>query len=320
MTATQQPQQAAASGASTRAVDLISRHEHALSPKGQFNRLRVLYHDGMAGSLIDHVPLTLPDLAPGLGGLRIAQISDLHVGRPRRRHERIIALVGELDVDFVFLTGDYMNVPGDEANAMAMLERLVPRLKPRLGVLGVFGNHDSWEIRRLCKDLPMRWLADECVAFADGAIHVIGFESHHHRHLDALAMLADMDRQGLTTAAQTRRGEEAPGPLRLVLSHYPMYLPTVADLGADVMFSGHTHGGQLRLPGHKALMNSSDLPLRLSSGILRHRRTLCAVSRGLGESWVPLRFFCRPHLPIYTLHRGPLPGSHTDHIENVNPW
>jgi hypothetical protein len=105
-----------------------------------------------------------------------------------------------------------------------------------------------------------------------------------------------------------------------MLSHYPMYLPTVADMGVDLMFSGHTHGGQWRVPFAGALYNSSDLPMFLSSGILRHRRTLCVVSRGLGETWLPIRFFCPPHMPLYTLHRGPLPGQHTDRLENVQPW
>ncbi len=275
-----------------------------------------------SSSLIDEVSLTLPDLPPALDGLRIAHVSDLHVGRPKRRHQRIIAEAADLagQVDFFFLTGDYMNRSGDETNALAMLDALTAKLKPRLGTLGVFGNHDSWAIRRMTRDLPVRWLADECVTFADGTIQVMGFESHNHRHLDALALLANMERQGLVTASEPHRQGKPPPPLRLVLCHYPMYLPTVADMGGDIMFSGHTHGGQLRLPGNLPLMNSSDLPLRLSSGILRHRRTLCAVSRGLGESWLALRLFCRPHLPVYTLRRGPLPGRQTDHIENVVPW
>jgi predicted MPP superfamily phosphohydrolase len=86
------------------------------------------------------------------------------------------------------------------------------------------------------------------------------------------------------------------------------------------MFSGHTHGGQCRLPTGRALINSTDLPLRLTSGLLRHKNTICLVSRGLGEVHMPLRAFCPPQLPVYTLRVGPMHGQFTHRIENVLPW
>ncbi len=123
------------------------------------------------------------------------------------------------------------------------------------------------------------------------------------------------------------RGSLNPSPcvyprpaLRLLLSHYPTYLPTAADLKVDVMFSGHTHGGQLRLPFYGPLYNSSDLPLSLSSGLLRCRNTLAAVSRGLGETFLPIRCFCPPQLPVYELHHGPMPGSDSWSLQNIRPW
>lgn len=117
-------------------------------------------------------------------------------------------------------------------------------------------------------------------------------------------------------AAQLR----GPRPLRLLLSHYPTMLPVASELNIDIMFSGHTHGGQWRLPRRLALYTSCDLPSHLCAGVLRHRDTLAVISRGLGETFVPLRILCPPHLPIFHLTRGPLPGTHTPHLENVKPW
>jgi hypothetical protein len=117
-----------------------------------------------------------------------------------------------------------------------------------------------------------------------------------------------------------RESATAPRTLRLMLAHYPGYLPTAADLGVDLVFSGHTHGGQCRIPPNRALHNSSDLPMHLTSGILRHQRTLCVVSRGLGESLLPLRLFCPPHIPVYTIRRGPLAGEATGAMVNLRPW
>ena len=93
-----------------------------------------------------------------------------------------------------------------------------------------------------------------------------------------------------------------------------------ADMGVDIMIAGHTHGGQCRFPGRRAFTNSCDLPLRLTAGIMRHRNTLAVVTRGLGESRLPLRLFCPPQLPIYTLRRGPMRGRATDHIDCIERW
>ncbi len=123
---------------------------------------------------------------------------------------------------------------------------------------------------------------------------------------------------------KTTAPKPAPAPAqriwRFVLLHAAVMLPTAADIHADLAFAGHTHGGQLRIPPGWPVYNSTDLPLRLTSGILRHRDTVCLVSRGLGENGLPIRFCCPPHVPVYTLHDGPTPGQWTETIENVRPW
>ncbi len=93
-----------------------------------------------------------------------------------------------------------------------------------------------------------------------------------------------------------------------------------ADLGVDLLLCGHTHGGQCRLPTGHPVINSSDLPLRLTAGILRYRNTLAAVSRGIGYVGVMPRMFCKPHLPVYTLRRGTPPGEYTETLQNLRPW
>ena len=115
---------------------------------------------------------------------------------------------------------------------------------------------------------------------------------------------------GVSDAARKAWGESGLAELAM----------TSADLGVHLMFSGHTHGGQCRLPGGRALMNCSSLPLHLTCGMLRHQDTVCIVSRGLGETRLRLRLFCPPHVPVVTLRRGPLPGRHTNAIENVRRW
>lgn len=247
----------------------------------------------------------------------MAHLTDLHIRRPRARFRKVADALDHLQTDLVFLTGDYMSLPGDEDHSLKIMTDLCARLHPRLGTFGVFGNHDTARLRDMFQQLPVHWLDNACHQPSDLPLAVIGFEADDQTWPDTVVTVTHM---------MARQCEGKPGsidptrPLRLLLCHYPTYLPTASDLGVDIMFAGHTHGGQWRLPGSYAVFNSMDMPLRLTSGILRHRDTLCAVSRGLGENWIPVRFFCPPHLPVYTLCRGPLPGPRPTHVKNVIPW
>jgi predicted MPP superfamily phosphohydrolase len=274
-------------------------------------------------SLLHPVDLPLAQLPSSLVGLKIAHLTDLHIVRHRRRHERIVDALHGQRLDLIVLTGDYMTRHGHEPVAHEVLWRLVPRLKARLGVFGVFGNHDTPQFTELVRDLPLTWLRDEAHAVAGLPLHIMGVHTDRHHGPDSVALLDRLHRarsQDEPRSASRARRDADDQAVRLLLCHYPTYLPTAADMGVHVMFSGHTHGGQCRTPWGAPLRNSCDLPLRLTSGILRHRDTLCVVSRGLGEVTLPLRTFCPPHLPIYTLRRGPLPGRATHHVENVRPW
>ncbi len=272
-------------------------------------------------ALLTPVTLTLPGLPASLAGLRIAHVSDLHIRRRRARYRRVARLLGQLDADLVFLTGDYMQTFGDEPIARAVLGDILHQVPARSRVFGVFGNHDTQQFQAMAATLPVRWLNNERYAMADRPVDVLGMYTDRTQHGDALSLL----RTGTPPpSGKTPAPPSAPvmdeRRLQLMLCHYPMALPTLADLGVDLAFSGHTHGGQFRLPGFDAFYNSSDLPGDLTAGILRHRDTLCLVSRGLGESILPMRLGCPPHLPVYTLQAGPLLGRATLAIENLRPW
>ena len=262
------------------------------------------------GGLIDPLDICLPDLPSHLIGLRIAHLSDLHVTGRRRRHDRLLADVARARPDVVLLTGDYITAKGDEPPAVELLHRFCDDIRPRHGIYGVFGNHDSPELASAVAELPVTWLRNEAIRPDDLDVEILG--------LDALDFgLAWPDTVEVAAACN---GQGEPAGIRMMLCHYSTWLPMAADMGVDLMFSGHTHGGQCRLPGRFALLNRSDLPLRLTSGLLRHKDTICVVSRGLGEARFPVRTFCPPHVPLMTLRRGPMPGRMTWRIDNVRPW
>ncbi len=260
--------------------------------------------------LIHHVDIVLEALPPGLQGLRIAHLTDLHIRRHTRRHDQLISQLTSLRLDMVVLTGDYMTRNRDMSEAAAVLRRIVEVVKPRYGTHGVFGNHDAPDLLGMVQDIGISWLGTGGANIPDVPIHLYSIDPLSEDDEDSIAMLLN--------------GEPpAPGSLSLMLAHYPSWLSTAADLGVHLMFAGHTHGGQIRLPNQLALNNACDLPLNMSSGLLRHRDTLIAISRGVGEVgyfFNTFRLFCPPHVPVYTLRQGPTLGQSTPGLVKVLRW
>ncbi len=265
----------------------------------------------LAYGLIHPVDLTLRGLPPGLQGLRIAHISDPHIRGRRRRHGQLIRQLSSMRLDLVFYTGDYMMRGDDGELAAEGLAEIAKAIRPRLGQFGVFGNHDSLAFSKRVSDIGIHWLGTGVHSLPDAPIQLIGIDQIGPDSGDGAAILLNGDKL-------------EPGKLRLMLAHYPSWLPTAADMNVDLLFAGHTHGGQIRLPNGHTFNNACDLPRDLSSGILRHRNTLIAISRGLGEVGVPFinkfRLFSPPHAPIYTLRKGSTLGVPTQGLMRVVRW
>jgi len=247
-------------------------------------------------------------------------LSDLHIRRRRKYYQRIIAGLTLTRVDLAVMTGDYIDQPGDEQLGLSVMSQICESLKPRLGVYGVFGNHDTPETQKLFEKLPVHWLNNASDRPQGLPLELTGFLTDSQCRPDVVKTMLGLATSGCGTQLARADVDGHDPVVRMLLSHLPTYLPSAADLGIHLMFAGHTHGGQWRLPGQRAIYNSCDLPVHLTSGMLRHRDTLCLVSRGLGETIMPIRFFCPRQLPVYTLRRGSLPGQCTDHIVNVRPW
>ncbi len=275
--------------------------------------------------LIDPIDVTLPHLPPELDGVRIAHLTDMHITRLRSRYTAVASRLACMRLDLVFLTGDYMTYRYDHAISVDLLGRLCREVRPRHGIYGVFGNHDTTPLRQVLRELPVHWLDNQAVQLDGLPMEIFGMGAGHGLNPDAMALAcmatnrqAEQEAQVDVDNPKGKRG--GGGGVRVMLCHWPTYLPVASDMGMDLMFSGHTHGGQIRLPNGYAPRTSTDLPGKLASGVLRHRETLCLVSRGVGETALPVRLWCNPHVPVYTLHRGPMRGTPTDSVTNVQPW
>ena len=248
----------------------------------------------------------LPGLPKELDGLRIAHLSDFHLGFPsrgRRAVERAVDWVVERKPDLVLVSGDLLSRPSGEAD----LRRLLARLEHCYVVLG---NHDFALSRDpFAKPSPVfdlepaTVLLDEaCTVSVRGAgVQIVGVDP---RSYDAKEAAPD-------------RLADPGADLRICLCHFPGINERIAPGSFDLICAGHLHDGQIALPYPGGKLRFAHLRYRQGRGLLRRPGGLLHVSAGLGTTFVPFRFFARPEATVLVLRgsseapftrAGPLPG------------
>ncbi|HUR53977.1 MAG TPA: metallophosphoesterase [Gemmataceae bacterium] len=232
------------------------------------------------------VRVPVPGLAAELSGFRFIHLSDLHVrGTWFRAYDELVERVERARVDLLLITGDFVDDKTDHRIGLPSLRRMLPRLKARLGVYGILGNHDG--------DLLAPYLGELGVKLIDGRRAVLESGGGAKLELVGLPGLArrDLDAQFIASIPP----KEA-GTLRVVMSHYPDHFRRVRPLRADVFLAGHSHGGQCCLPGGRALLTHDRMPKRLCKGVHRLEESWYVVSRGFGFAGVPVRVNCPPEV------------------------
>ena len=163
---------------------------------------------------------------------------------------------------------------------MPVLERLVRQLSARLGIFAIVGNHDGDLLGARLSGWGIHYIGRRFVQVEahNAAVELIGLPGVKRGDFDA----------GFLKSIPVRRR----GVPRIVLAHFPDQVRRIASVQADLMLAGHTHGGQLCLPGGHALMTHDSLPRRMARGIHAWGQTLLVVNRGLGMTRWPIRLFC----------------------------
>lgn len=264
---------------------------------------------------------TLPVLAEGARPLRVLHVSDLHITPGQRSKQRWVAALAELKPDLVVNTGDNLAHPRAVPAALAALGPLLER--PGLFVFGsndYFGPTFKNPVRYLVKSrkrnhgVPLPW-RDLRAAMLEH-----GWQDATHARISVAA-------GGLTVAAagvddphirQDRYDRIAGRPtgtpeLRLGLTHSPepRVLDAFANDGYDLVLAGHTHGGQLRLPGYGAIVTNCGIDRSRARGASRWGAHMWLnVSAGLGTApTAPVRFACPPEASLLTLVPRPAAAS-----------
>jgi hypothetical protein len=229
----------------------------------------------------------LEGLPPELDGLRIAHLSDLHLGVPsrgRRAVEDAVAWVVERRPDIVCVTGDLVS----RHAGMPVLERLLDELGPCFVVLG---NHDFADSRD-----PFSQRIDPAAIDALEGVTLLGDESVDLEHRDQRVQIVGVDPQSY--AAREAHPDELADPaarLRILLCHFPDIVRRIPD-SFHLILSGHLHAGQIVVPFPGGKLRLAHLRARDVEGVYRYGASALHVSPGLGTTFVPFRFFARPEV------------------------
>lgn len=240
---------------------------------------------------ITRLTLPLPGLDPAFHGFTIVQASDWHLGawmRPERMRE-IVGAINALQPDLIALTGDF--VSRLEPDTARVLHHLLRALRAREGVAATLGNHDHWTAPAAVYGAIIgaghRCLANAALAVRRGgaALYVAGVDDIWEGQHD-LARALD----GIPDGAPT-----------ILLAHEPDYADEVALTGrVSLQLSGHSHGGQVRLPGRGALILPR-LGRRYDQGLYDVGGMALYVNRGVGMVAPYVRFNCPPEITHFTL-------------------
>jgi uncharacterized protein len=248
--------------------------------RGQRNAERVEVRENIVRS--HRVPLKFD-------GFTILHISDMHVDMNEGAMHRLRTLLPELNYDICVLTGDYRGKTfGPFDAALDGLAQVRARLKGP--VYGVLGNHDTICMVPGLESMGIRMLLNESEPIGRQGEHIYlaGIDDAHYYRVDNI---------------QKAASEIPDGAVSILLSHTPEIYRQAAHAGFDLLLSGHTHGGQICMPGAIPITLDSVLPRRMGSGAWEYHRMAGYTSVGVGSCIVAVRLNCPPEITLHRLKR-----------------
>jgi predicted MPP superfamily phosphohydrolase len=231
------------------------------------------------------VEVQIAGLPAELDGLRIAHLSDLHLGPPSRGRRAVFGAVDwvrERQPDLVCITGDLVS----RRSGMRDLERVLSELEPCIAVLG---NHDFASSR----DPFSQRVDPAAIARLDG-VTLLGDEAVEVELRGRRVQLVGVDPLAYAVhAAHPERLADRSADLRILLCHFPGIVRRMPDV-FELVLSGHYHSGQIVIPYPGGRLRLAHLRARDVEGVFRYGQTTMHVSPGLGTTFVPFRLFARP--------------------------
>lgn len=267
---------------------------------------------------LSEIDLYFPHLPQGLDGVVLLHIGDLHT-RGFGTKEQCVQQVIDRGADMIFCSGDFcfqmgisnplvrtaklhthdvgfgwrgFSMPPDIPMAKKVVSQLFEKVSCPLGIYAVQGNHDPDAFMPHLADLGIRVLANETIQVETDRsmrFNLFGVRCFERGFVDIPATLSNMDPDLFTIGS----------------CHYPEMAESLAAAGVDLNLAGHTHAGQICLPGGMPIITHNLTGKKYVSGLNRIGTRCVYTTRGIGYSMLPLRFCCSSEIIRFTLKRGP---------------
>jgi uncharacterized protein len=245
--------------------------------------------------VVSHLRLEILGWPQWTRPLRVAFLADFHAGSHSDDVTRIGLIIAEaasFAPDLVLFGGDYVNMQrfGGGRIPPQTTAAILARLQAQLGRFAVLGNHDyaydEHAVADALRSSGITVLDHEraSVQFNSHSIQIVGVPDAHIVRSEARSLLAGL----------------SPDVPAIALVHDPVWFAHL-PAGPHLMLAGHTHGGQIRLPGIGIVTNASKAPLRWSRGLINERGQYLFVTSGVGTSGVPVRWGVPPEFAILDL-------------------
>jgi predicted MPP superfamily phosphohydrolase len=246
-----------------------------------------------------HYEIAFENLPSSFEGYKIAQISDLHNAKFGENNARIIEILHEEKPDMIAITGDLIDSNRTDIDIAVQFMQQAVQIAP---CYYVTGNHEAWigedyqQLEKKMIDVGVRILHDEVMPiYKDGeSIQLIGLDDPDFADRDAVVQDSMLDSKLKNLKLQDG--------FKLLLSHRPETFHSYVSTNVDLVLSGHAHGGQFRMPfiGGIVAPNQGLFP-EYDAGVFGERGTTMVVSRGIGNSIIPVRLNNRPEIVIVKL-------------------
>lgn len=249
-----------------------------------------------AAPQVEVVSLKMPRLASAFSGLRVAQISDIHMGgwMNAERLTYVVELITEQSPDILLLTGDFLTGHGFNGSSQQQLQDIINVVSPMaktIPTFGILGNHDYWTDHRAVREMlvscGVQELSNSVFTLSRGSqtLHICGVDDvwEGHARLDEVT------------------GRLKDDSAAILLAHEPDFADVSAETNRfDLQVSGHSHGGQIVLPfiGPPILPH---LGQKYPSGLYRVGNMLQYTNRGVGMARLPVRINCPPEITMFHL-------------------
>jgi len=258
-----------------------------------------LYQAGLCAArqpVIRSLCFEFSSLPAAFHGFRILHLSDLHIDGVQGLAERTAEIVNALPVDVCVMTGDYrFEIFGSCEQVYPRMKLILEAIRARYGVLGILGNHDPAEIAVELQRMGVHMLINDAAELRSdrSGLWIAGVDDPHYYGCDDLAgALSDVPKNAF----------------KVLLAHTPEMYREADAAGVHLYLSGHTHGGQIRLPrpfrgGWAAPFQNADCPWEYAYGSWSHRGLQGYTTAGVGASLLPVRYNCPPEIVVIELRR-----------------